>query len=615
VGAVAAHSLGEPATQMTLKTFHFAGVASMNVTLGVPRIKELMNASRAISTPIIECFLENKHSDKAARVVKARLEKTSLGDVSIHILEVYQGGGARLEVKLDTAAIAALHLSDAVTPGTVVASICRSAKLRLKPENLSAEGTDTVIVIPPRRQAASRQRAARQRAKERAKAEEQALMEGRGQEKGSSGLQPAGGDYAEDADDADDLADADARMLDAEEAEDEEAGAGAAAAAARRGVGRRGAGAAAAEEEGDEDEEDEEDDDDGAGSQDFFNGGAAGSGGGGGGGNNYLRSMADTEREDTYYGLQALKAALPGVLVQGNPLVNRAVITEMDREDEKNRLTVLPKSFDWLTAPKPTQEGAGAGAGAANGDASSPSSSAGAKKFKMLVEGYDLLRVMGTPGVNARRTRSNHVIEVLETLGVEAARVMIMVELAKTYGSYGIGIDSRHLQLLADTMTYRGEVLGVTRFGIAKMKDSVLMLASFEKTPDHLFDAALHARRDPCRGVSESIIIGSPIPLGTGLFKLMQHHSSTAPPRAPAHGGPRGPQAAQQQLLHAAASAGDAGARRIRSLSVSSMASDGSSASTSRGHEEAARPGPFTAEDVAAQAALAAMTQGHLLRY
>ncbi len=50
--------------------------------------------------------------------------------------------------------------------------------------------------------------------------------------------------------------------------------------------------------------------------------------------------------------------------------------------------------------------------------------------------------------------------------------------------------------LLADVMTYLGEVLGITRFGIGKMKDSVLMLASFEKTTDHLFDAAVHARRD-----------------------------------------------------------------------------------------------------------------------
>ena len=53
VGAFGAQSIGEPGTQMTLKTFHFAGVASMNVTLGVPRIKEIINAAKNISTPII----------------------------------------------------------------------------------------------------------------------------------------------------------------------------------------------------------------------------------------------------------------------------------------------------------------------------------------------------------------------------------------------------------------------------------------------------------------------------------------------------------------------------------------------------------------------------------
>lgn len=51
VGALCAQSIGEPGTQMTLKTFHFAGVASMNITLGVPRIKEIINASKAIRCP------------------------------------------------------------------------------------------------------------------------------------------------------------------------------------------------------------------------------------------------------------------------------------------------------------------------------------------------------------------------------------------------------------------------------------------------------------------------------------------------------------------------------------------------------------------------------------
>ena len=71
-------------------------------------------------------------------------------------------------------------------------------------------------------------------------------------------------------------------------------------------------------------------------------------------------------------------------------------------------------------------------------------------------------------------------------------------------------------------MTFKGEVLGITRFGVAKMRESVLMLASFEKTTDHLFDAAVHSRRDQIVGVSECIIMGVPIPLGTGLFKLLR---------------------------------------------------------------------------------------------
>lgn len=83
VGAVGAQSIGEPGTQMTLKTFHFAGVASMNITLGVPRIKEIINASKTINGPIINAPLVANQSERAARIVKARLEKTYLGDVSL----------------------------------------------------------------------------------------------------------------------------------------------------------------------------------------------------------------------------------------------------------------------------------------------------------------------------------------------------------------------------------------------------------------------------------------------------------------------------------------------------------------------------------------------------
>lgn len=90
VGAVGAQSNGEPGTQMTLKTFHFAGVASMNVTLGVPRIKEIINAAKAISTPIISCKLVTSDSEASARIVKGRLEKTLLGDVRPSVLQAHR---------------------------------------------------------------------------------------------------------------------------------------------------------------------------------------------------------------------------------------------------------------------------------------------------------------------------------------------------------------------------------------------------------------------------------------------------------------------------------------------------------------------------------------------
>merc|ERR1712087_163067 len=138
----------------------------------------------------------------------------------------------------------------------------------------------------------------------------------------------------------------------------------------------------------------------------------------------------------------------------------------------------------------------------------------------MGVEGLNLKEVMGIEGVDFKRTDSNHVMEVEKTLGIEAARESIINEIIYTMSEHGITVDSRHVMLLADLMTNKGEVLGITRYGIAKMKDSVLSLASFEKTTDHLFNAALHGVTDHVDGVSDCIIFGIPIPTGTGSSQL-----------------------------------------------------------------------------------------------
>ena len=110
-----------------------------------------------------------------------------------------------------------------------------------------------------------------------------------------------------------------------------------------------------------------------------------------------------------------------------------------------------------------------------------------------------------------------------------------MNEIKYTMESHGMIIDKRHIMLLADLMTCRGEVLGITRHGLAKMKESVLMLASFEKTADHLFDAAYYGQRDAIKGVSECIIMGIPMSVGTGLMQLLHHHPASTAVKSKRH--------------------------------------------------------------------------------
>ena len=64
VGSIAAQSIGEPATQMTLNTFHLAGVSAANVTLGVPRLKEVINVAKNLKTPSMMIYLKGKKDEK-----------------------------------------------------------------------------------------------------------------------------------------------------------------------------------------------------------------------------------------------------------------------------------------------------------------------------------------------------------------------------------------------------------------------------------------------------------------------------------------------------------------------------------------------------------------------
>lgn len=360
VGAVGAQSIGEPGTQMTLKTFHFAGVAGMSITQGVPRIKEIINASKAISTPVITCPLENKNEIKAARVVKGRIEKTYIADVINYIDDEWLHDVAKIKLQIDKQAVSdmqlGIHMSD------IADAIVGAKKLKLKIERDDLRvGDDKIeVIVSNTWQDAT---AAKQAAKRRAAAIE------------------------------------------------------------------KGHNVVSAKEE----------------------------------------SAADFQLRVNF-----LKRMLPQVAISGYPEATRAII----QTDEKT------------------------------------------SECTVLVEGYGLQACMTTEGVIGTQCTTNSVLECRDVLGIEAARTTIASEIATVMGD--MNIDPRHMDLLADVMTYKGDILGITRFGLAKMRDSVLQLASFEKTPDHLFDAAANMKMDRIEGVSECIIMGQTMTIGTGAFQVVR---------------------------------------------------------------------------------------------
>ncbi|KAL8862449.1 MAG: hypothetical protein Q9178_000946 [Gyalolechia marmorata] len=338
VGAVAAQSIGEPGTQMTLKTFHFAGVAGMSITQGVPRIKEIINASKEISTPVIACELYHQNDVRAARIVKGRIEKTYLKDIASCIESTWSAHRGSILIKIDFETINKLQLD--LSMQDVRKALLKHRKLKLKPEHIRTSRKALDIDINP---------------------------------------------ISKD------------------------------------------------------------------------------------------KERKSTPKEDTevFLRMQQIRRLLPDISLSGYERASRAII----KTDDNQRNT-------------------------------------------LLVEGYGLRACMNTDGVKGTATRTNSVMEMRDVLGIEAARKTIIDEISLVMGD--MDIDPRHMQLLADVMTYKGEVLGITRFGLSKMRDSVLQLASFEKTPDHLFEAAWHMKRDKIEGVSECIIMGQSMSIGTGAFKVVR---------------------------------------------------------------------------------------------
>lgn len=329
VGAVAAQSIGEPGTQMTLKTFHFAGVAEFNVTLGLPRLIEIVDARRNPSTPTMNVYLDEEHreKEKLARNVAQRIEQTRVERVAETVeIDLAEGG---IVVNLNSNL-----LEDKATTAELVAE--RLDNIRPTLGEVAQDG-NRIIVAPELREG------------------EEAMHMAK------------------------------------------------------------------------------------------------------------LQKTFDKVRNG---------------LIKG--------------QDGVKRVLIKKESSEWV----------------------------------LYTEGTNLKGVLRTIGVDTTRTISNHIHEIADTLGIEAARQVIINEAKDVLDEQGLDVDIRHIMLVADLMTATGEIRQIGRHGISGEQSSVLARAAFEVTVRHLIQASILGEEDKLLGITENVIIGQSIPLGTGSIDLFM-----SPPR------------------------------------------------------------------------------------
>ncbi|MHA1409641.1 MAG: DNA-directed RNA polymerase subunit A'', partial [Candidatus Odinarchaeia archaeon] len=300
VGTVAAQSMGEPGTQMTLKTFHYAGAAEFNVTLGLPRLMEIVDARRNPSTPMMDVYLEDeyKYDEEKAKEISRQIELTKVENVAQNI-----------EIDLTN----------------------KQIKITLDPELLEDKGVTYEMI----------------------KEKLEKLKKGDVQIEGNIAiLNP----------DTDDLTE--------------------------------------------------------------------------------LQQILLKTQKLTLNGLKGVK---------------RVVIRKEGGE------------------------------------------------YVIVTEGANLSEVLAIPGVDIRKTTTNHIHEIADTLGIEAARNAIIREAVNVLEEQGLDVDIRHIMLVADLMTNGGKIKQIGRHGVTGAKSSVLAKAAFEVTVKHLLDASIRGDYDNLKGITENV--------------------------------------------------------------------------------------------------------------
>ncbi|XP_020526321.1 DNA-directed RNA polymerase I subunit 1 isoform X2 [Amborella trichopoda] len=528
VGVIAAQSIGEPSTQMTLNTFHFAGQGEMNVTLGIPRLQEILGAAKDIRTPVMTCPLLKQRTRDDAERLAAKLSRIKFADViesmQVHVVPFSVKNGEactvyKLRVSLYPPELFPEH-SDITRADCVKAFrsqfLPKLSKVIEKYLKNKSKGQPNFLDIAKVDQNTG---------------PEDAVATPKDTDDGET---PTDDETPIHNDDHEEVADDEQDGADARKWKNQE-----------------------------NDEVDYEDDvmetevsdvDDGVSSDDedksnMYEGEDDG--------NHSEKSenvgLGSITEEEAMESLSEMEGGEPfrksGKILSKSKQQDhvKQSVLEKSKKDrgktKKQRADTLDTGED-LEAPFIFPKGcpyllSQAAEKVANDtyvrsvlgiDQCSVVDYQPVEDYKgeppssvaIQTAGTNFLLMWTREDVDIKHLVSNDIHAMLKTYGVEAARATIKREIRSVFGSYGIAVNSRHLDLISDFMTAGGGLRPFTRKGI-DYNTSPFLKITYETATRFVVDSAIHGLEDALESPSARIVLGQVPKMGTGCISVLQN--------------------------------------------------------------------------------------------
>ncbi|KAF8423226.1 RNA polymerase Rpb1 [Tirmania nivea] len=485
VGIVAGQSVGEPSTQMTLNTFHLAGHSAKNVTLGIPRLREIvMTASASIATPTMTLTVLPERTESEVEVFRKNISRLTLAEIIDDVVVTEKLAKVTGQTKSKTYLVrlnffpkAEYEKEYSVTPAEVVRAVEKDFMRRLskaikaehkaKGEGSRLGDSDALPEVGTSNRMISQEQAALNRGGE-------------------------GDDEGADEDDSDDEGgDGDATSFKQKSRKYD--GMGYDAPDEGEEAARREGGDGEDEEEGDDDTDDEKK------AQ-----------------KKHLEQQARAREEDvreTHANVYRFKfddkggkwceigleypASAPKLLMIN--LVEKACLeTVIHQLYGIKAVTCIPASEL----------------------AKDPSVPPGTRR--LVTDGLNFPEIWQHCGtyLDPDSISTNDIAAMLRFYGVEAARATIVQEMKAVFGGHGISVDPRHLNLIADVMTRGGGFTPFNRMGLSDHVSPFLKM-SYETTCNFLKEATMEGGSDDLKSPSGQIVLGKVNGVGTGSFDVL----------------------------------------------------------------------------------------------